>query len=405
MGMLKSLLLTLSVVVSIGLCMQLRSLHSGTGRGHVDEDPTLPPSPPPLPHPSPPPPSAPHASPPSPWVYDRCEVSQHTEYDGPIVEGGWGVTNIRPDAGACCDACHKQRQEAEPMGKPGCMMWVFCGREGGCGTQQQGECWLKGGLNSARPTVRAKSDACPWTSGTAFTEAEAIASKKEKDQKEMEAYERRHRSSNPKVYFDVKIKWDKLAAPGEKKRLDGGRITFVLYAKESPRHAENFRAMCTGEKGGKFSFNGMSFYRIIDMFIDQAGSHKAGSIWGTSFDDDPGGLKLKHEKPGLLSAANGGPDTNSGHFSIVVAPAPHLDGGYTVFGEVISGHDVMMAINSLSPPGSDRAKLGKAWVEVAGCIDSCDPIRVNGQPVTAKCMEREKEIRPVQGRPGHPCLN
>ena len=80
----------------------------------------------------------------------------------------------------------------------------------------------------------------------------------------------------------------------------------------------------------------MKFYRIIDMFIDQAGVQGASSIWGGSFDDDPGGLALKHDKSGLLSAANGGPNTNSGHFSIVVSPAPHLNGGYTVLGETLT---------------------------------------------------------------------
>jgi peptidyl-prolyl isomerase D len=81
--------------------------------------------------------------------------------------------------------------------------------------------------------------------------------------------------------------------------------------------------------GGKLSYAGAKFYRIIDMFIDQTGVQGVSSIWGGSFDDDPGGLALKHERRGLLSAANSGPDTNSGHFSIVVSPAPHLDGGYT----------------------------------------------------------------------------
>ena len=93
--------------------------------------------------------------------------------------------------------------------------------------------------------------------------------------------------------------------------------------------------MATGEKGGKYTFKGMRFYRIIDMFIDQAGAGQ-GAVWGGSFDDDPGGLALKHDKPGLLSAANGGPNTNSGHFSIVVSPAPHLNGGYTVCGETLT---------------------------------------------------------------------
>ena len=177
----------------------------------------------------------------------------------------------------------------------------------------------------------------------------------------------------------------------------GGRIEFVLYAKESPRAAENFRAMCTGERP-RYSFKGMKFYRIIDMFIDQSGSHSApGSIWGGSFDDDPGGLKLRHERPGLLSAANMGPDTNSGHFSIVVSPAPHLDGGYTIFGEVVSGMDVVMEINKL-----DKVKPGgAAFVDGAGCLKNCAP----QTHVTPKCATREAETRLVQGKPVKPCLD
>ena len=175
---------------------------------------------------------------------------------------------------------------------------------------------------------------------------------------------------------------------------------------------------------------------VIDMFIDQAGSHSAGAIWGGSFDDDPGGLLLRHERPGLLSAANSGPDTNSGHFSIVVgarratahvvvracahnrrvlraltprarvcvpsrtrdmaAPAPHLDGGYTIFGEVVSGFDVMMAINKL-----DKYVKGSATVARAGCLANCEP-----RPhVAGKCKTREASKRPVQGRPIYPCID
>ena len=202
--------------------------------------------------------------------------------------------------------------------------------------------------------------------------------------------ERRERKGNPKVYFDVSVKHHADATTEY-----GGRIEFVLYAHESPRHAENFRAMCTGEKGGGHTFKNMRFYRIIDMFIDQAGQGP-GSIWGGSFDDDPGGLKLKHERPGLLSAANGGPDTNSGHFSIVVSPAPHLDGGYTIFGEVVSGWDTMMAINKL-----DKKHKGTATVTEAGCLANCEP----RPEVGAKCKTREEGQRPVQGRMMHPCVD
>ena len=148
----------------------------------------------------------------------------------------------------------------------------------------------------------------------------------------------------------------------------------------------------------RYTFEGMKFYRIIDRFIDQSGQHGAASIWGGSFDDDPGGLALRHERGGLLSAANSGPDSNSGHFSIVVAPAPHLDGGYTIFGEVVGGMDVVEAVNKLAVKGRDTPK-GEAKVVKAGCTQYCEP----RPEVTAKCAHRDTETTKVQNRPIHKC--
>ena len=98
---------------------------------------------------------------------------------------------------------------------------------------------------------------------------------------------------------------------------------------------------------------GAYFYRIIDQFIDQTGAGTE-SIYGGVFKDDPGGLALKHNRKGLLSAANLGPDTNGSHFSIVVAPAPHLNGHYTIFGELVSGWEVAAKINALSKGKPDN---------------------------------------------------
>ena len=203
-----------------------------------------------------------------------------------------------------------------------------------------------------------------------------------------EANARLLRPGNPRVFFDIEIN-------GE----PAGRIVFVLYAYESPRHAENFRAMCTGEKGGKATFVGMKFYRIIDQFIDQAGVGSVRSIWGSSFDDDPGGLRLKHSKPGLLSSANSGPDSNTGHFSIVVQPAPHLDGSYTVFGEVVTGFQTMYDINKLA--GNAGGVTGSAIVKNAGCLQYCEP----KQSVGPKCGTRSKEMSYVQQRRMYACLD
>jgi peptidyl-prolyl isomerase D len=100
-------------------------------------------------------------------------------------------------------------------------------------------------------------------------------------------------------------------------------------------------------EGKPYWFKGASFYRIINNFIDQVGAG-TDSIYGGHFKDDPGGLALKHNRGGLLSMANIGPDTNDSHFSILIAPAPHLDGSYTIFGELVSGWDVAMRINNLA---------------------------------------------------------
>lgn len=137
-----------------------------------------------------------------------------------------------------------------------------------------------------------------------------------------------------------------------------GRMKIVLFKDASPLAAENFRALCTGEKGlvpndgrkdgGKpYSLRGKAFYNIVDGFILQSGSMTE-SIYGGTFKDDPGGLALKHNRKGLLSMANDGPNTNAGHFSIMMAPAPHLDGKYVVFGEIVQGIEVAHRINYLA---------------------------------------------------------
>ncbi|CAI7898945.1 unnamed protein product [Closterium sp. NIES-53] len=171
----------------------------------------------------------------------------------------------------------------------------------------------------------------------------------------------------PKVFFDINI--------------DGrpaGRIIFELFTKQAPRAAENFRALCTGEKGrvpnepGRegagmpLHYKGAEFYRVIDRFICQTGINTE-SIYGGSFKDDPLALLLKHNKKGLLSAANIGPDTTTTHFSIVVAPAPHLDGHYPIFGQVVSGWEVVERINKLAKPSGSGDERPRLPVVIADC--------------------------------------
>ena len=146
--------------------------------------------------------------------------------------------------------------------------------------------------------------------------------------------------------------------------------------------------MCAGDRGKnregyQYSYRGTTFYRIIDQFIDQMGNLNVDSaITDGEFDDDPGGLALEHDRPGLLSAANAGPNTNNGHFSIMVNPAPHLNGHYTIFGEVVEGMDVVYAVNKLSKthpkPGSDY----EADMSAGAVVKDCGQILPSGAIVS-----------------------
>jgi peptidylprolyl isomerase len=203
---------------------------------------------------------------------------------------------------------------------------------------------------------------------------------------------------NPTVFMDITAGGRAL-----------GRIEMELYADAVPKTAENFRALCTGEKtnasGKKLTYKGCPFHRVIPGFMLQGGDTTRGdgtggeSIYGRTFRDESfKGKAGRHTGVGCLSMANAGPNTNGSQFFVCTAATPWLDGKHVVFGKVTKGLEVVKAVEKL---GSQSGKTSTKIV-IADCGDlAAQPAASAKAAVVAEAVEEEEEAISPKKRPSH----